>query len=140
MRTILTWILMLHLLHGPIPVPDLDGECRGTPIANLSELHAWHIILLGIRPNADVDRGPFRGDHEHHEDSSAEPIFGKYAIVTASDSALVQVYVESMISTPNLEFRLKQHDVQTSWQARLDIEPVLPVSRAACVCLCSWQI
>ena len=60
MRRALLWILVLNTLHLPIPCPDLDGECRGAPIHSLAEAHAWHLCLLGVRPNDDIDRGPFR--------------------------------------------------------------------------------
>lgn len=59
-RSILILTLALHIVHVPILVPDLDGECRGVPIGSLIERQAWHPILLGVRPNDDVDRGPIR--------------------------------------------------------------------------------
>ena len=56
------YFLVLQLLHLPLPCPDLDGECRGTPIGNIADANAWHPLLLGVRPNDDIDRGPIRGD------------------------------------------------------------------------------
>lgn len=63
-RRLLIWILVLHTVHAPVPVPDLDGECRGTPIPSLADCRAWHPVLLGVRPNDDVDRGPVRSSHD----------------------------------------------------------------------------
>ena len=61
-RQFLILVLVLHTVHAPILVPDLDGECRGAPIHSLIESQAWHPIMLGVRPNDDVDRGPIRTD------------------------------------------------------------------------------
>lgn len=76
---LLIWVLVLHTVHAPVPVPDLDGECRGIPIHSLVDSRAWHPVLLGIRPNDDVDRGPIRtsNDRESTFDGSQ---FGDLAI------------------------------------------------------------
>jgi hypothetical protein len=84
MRAALSILLVLHLLHLPVPCPDLDGECRGVPIEGLADANAWHIVLLGVRPNDDVDRGPIRPVDSDH-DSSPSP-FCNHAAVAASKS------------------------------------------------------
>lgn len=79
-RFILSWILILHVLHLPVPAPDLDGECRGAPILSLSEMHAWHILMLGVRPNDDIDQGPIRNDDSGNSEAPADSPFGDPAI------------------------------------------------------------
>ena len=83
-RFILSWILILHVLHLPVPAPDLDGECRGVPILSLSEMHAWHILILGVRPNDDIDQGPIRNDDKGNSGAPADSPFGDPAINAAS--------------------------------------------------------
>lgn len=87
MRSIFSWILVLHLLHLPIPAPDLDGECRGTPIHSLCELHAWHTFILGVRPNDDIDQGPIRTDDERNSGVPGGSPFGDPAINASSSVA-----------------------------------------------------
>jgi len=81
-RRLLIWILVLHTAHAPLPVPDLDGECRGIPITSLTDCHAWHPVLLGIRPNDDVDRGPIRTPCERESCFDGSQ-FGDLAICAA---------------------------------------------------------
>ena len=84
MKSAILIVLVLQLLHLPVPYPDLDGECLGTPIASLAEGNAWHMVLLGVLPNDDVDRGPIRSrDERTHADLSLSP-FGDPAMVVAS--------------------------------------------------------
>lgn len=139
MRLSLRWTLVLHLLHCPIPFPDLDGECRGTPIASLAEFHAWHVMMLGVRPNDDIDRGPIRTTDEPTESAPEQSAFGSPAIVRAAP-APPQPSAESSISSPNLAICILRNEVATLRHARCDHKLVLPVSRAARVCFCSWQI
>lgn len=88
MRQVLSWILLLHMLHLPVPCPDLDGECRGVPIHSLSEAHAWHVMMLGVLPNDDIDRGPIRTDEKGQPTSSSDFPFGDLAIPTVSSGSI----------------------------------------------------
>ena len=81
-----TWLLILLTSHTPFPCPDLDGECRGTPIESLAEMQAWHVLLLGIRPNDDIDRGPIRPSDSEYPDTPDETPLGKLAVVSAAAS------------------------------------------------------
>ena len=86
MKSCVAWLLILLTIHAPVPCPDLDGECRGTPIESLVEMQAWHVLLLGIRPNDDIDRGPIRPSDSEHPDTPDETPLGKLAIVSGSAS------------------------------------------------------
>lgn len=86
MQVWVTWLLILLTSHVPFPCPDLDGECRGTPIESLAEMQAWHVLLLGIRPNDDIDRGPIRPNDSEHPDTPEDTPFGKVVIVSAAAS------------------------------------------------------
>ncbi len=81
MKACVTWLLILLTVHAPLPCPDLDGECRGTPIDSLTEAHAWHVLLLGVQPNDDIDRGPIRPSDSEHPVTPDETPFGKLSIV-----------------------------------------------------------
>ena len=87
MKAGVVWLLILLTIHAPVPCPDLDGECRGTPIESLAEMQAWHVLLLGIRPNDDIDRGPIRPSDEESPLSSDETPFGKLVVVSGSVSS-----------------------------------------------------
>ncbi len=87
MKSGVTWLLMLLTIHAPVPCPDLDGECRGTPIESLAEMQAWHVLLLGIRPSDDIDRGPIRPSDEESPLSPDETPFGKLVVVSGSVSS-----------------------------------------------------
>lgn len=89
MRLLLTWILVLNLLHLPVLFPDLDGECRGTPIHSLTEAHAWHVVMFGVRPNDDIDQGPIRTDDSGLPETPADSPFGDSAVNTVSSAPLV---------------------------------------------------
>ena len=91
MKSCFVWFLVLMTAHVPVPFPDLDGENRGIPIVSLTELQAWHPLLLGIRPNDDIDRGPIRPDDGNGPDSPRESPFGAPAVVGPSGSAAVGV-------------------------------------------------
>lgn len=88
MKTGIVWLLILLTVHAPVPCPDLDGECRGAPIESLAEMQAWHVLMLGIRPNEDIDRGPIRQDDQSPCTPDETPL-GKLAVVsvTVSNSA-----------------------------------------------------
>ena len=87
MKSGVTWLLMLLTIHAPVPCPDLDGECRGAPIESLAEMQAWHVLLLGVRPNDDIDRGPIRPSDEESPLSPDETPFGKLVVVSGSVSS-----------------------------------------------------
>lgn len=89
MKAGVAWLLILLTIHAPVPCPDLDGECRGSPIESLAEMQAWHVLLLGVRPNDDIDRGPIRPHDPGVPRTPDETPLGKLAVVsvTASYSA-----------------------------------------------------
>ncbi len=91
MRAVLIWIVVLHTLHLPLPCPDLDGECRGTLISSLTQLHAWHVLILGVRPNDDIDRGPFRTNHRSDDTAPTGSRFGDPVISSGSGTSLTLV-------------------------------------------------
>src|SRR5712691_5279505 len=85
MKAGIVWLLILLTIHAPVPCPDLDGECRGSPIESLAEMQAWHVLLLGIRPNDDIDRGPIRPDDQTPRTPDETPL-GKLAVVSVAVS------------------------------------------------------
>lgn len=87
MKSRVTWLLILLTIHAPVPCPDLDGECRGAPIESLAEMQAWHVLLLGVRPNDDIDRGPIRPSDEGNPTTPDETPFGKLVVVGVSMSS-----------------------------------------------------
>lgn len=98
MKTCLTWLLVLLTIHAPVPCPDLDGECRGTPINSLTETQAWHVLLLGIRPADDIDRGPIRPSDSEHPVMPDETPFGKLSIIgSAAPSVAGLVALDGVI-------------------------------------------
>lgn len=83
-RVCLSVILILQLLHLPMPCPDLDGECRGAPIASLMDGSAWHCLITGVNPNGDIDLGPILpGDSPERSPLSDSP----YGDLTLSSTA-----------------------------------------------------
>lgn len=86
-RIALIWIVVLHAAHVPLPVPDLDGECRGTPIPNLAASNAWHVLVLGVLPNNDIDQGPFRTRHNRGDAAPTQSPFGDSGLASVSVSA-----------------------------------------------------
>jgi hypothetical protein len=52
-------VAVLLIGHIPLPWYDSDGENRGIVTRGVTDPAAWHIILLGVQPETDVDRGPF---------------------------------------------------------------------------------
>ena len=91
MRVWLLWILVLQTLHLPVPFPDLDGECRGMPIQSLTDACAWHVLILGVCPNKDVDRGPFRTDEQNEGTSPVGSPFGQPGTNLNSASEATQI-------------------------------------------------
>jgi hypothetical protein len=80
-RHVVILLLSLHLAHVPVPVPDLDGEWQGAAIGGLTDTNAWGFVLLGVRPNDDVDHGPIRQDRPGDRTDSDGSPFG-VAVVT----------------------------------------------------------
>lgn len=86
MKSCVVWLLILLTIHAPVPCPDLDGECRGAPIESLAEMQAWHVLMLGIRPNDDIDRGPIRPSDQGNPTTPDETPLGKLAVVSIAAS------------------------------------------------------
>lgn len=84
MKSGIAWLLILLTIHAPVPCPDLDGECRGVPIEGLAEMQAWHVLMLGIRPNDDIDRGPIRPSDQENPTTPDETPLGKLAVVSVA--------------------------------------------------------
>ncbi len=141
MRAMFVWMLVLHTLHVPVPFPDLDGECRGTPIQSFADAHAWHVLLLGVLPNDDIDRGPFRTDDEGHRRGATDSPFGDSGILSAASVSVEGPPTRLAAFLPFgedcLPVRQGDSDGQlSSWITEVDA----PVARAACVRFCVWQV
>ena len=101
LRASLLYLLVLQMLHLPLPCPDLDGECRGTPILSLADTNAWHPLLLGVRPNDDIDRGPFGNKGSQGAKKPSDSPYGDLAVTaTASSSSSLGVSDESECQAP----------------------------------------
>ena len=137
MRYLVGWVLILHAVHLPIPFPDLDGECRGTPIQSLAEEQAWHIVLLGVRPHDDIDRGPIRTG-KAGEERQTDTLFGAFAVISAREvvPAGFAITIVTFILSPQIS--------AATWPHRKfcgsDVGPAETVGRGACISFCSWQI
>lgn len=133
-RHILILVLVLHTVHAPIPVPDLDGECRGTPIHSLAEGSAWHPVLLGVRPNDDVDRGPIRTDESGTSFDGSQ--FGNLAIVQGRQIPANSLAISLMSVLEARPIELPLVVSRAGWG-----EPIFESgARAVSVRLCRWQI
>ncbi len=100
-RASLLYLLVLQMLHLPLPCPDLDGECRGTPILSLADTNAWHPLLLGVRPNGDIDRGPFGNNGAEGKKTPSDSPYGDLAVTaTASSTSVHCVSVEGEWQVP----------------------------------------
>lgn len=135
MNRFLTWILILSTLHVPVYLPDTDGECRGTPIESLIESQAWHPVLLGVRPNDDIDRGPIRTDDEQ-ESSFDGSQFGDVAILGSVSANDVGSTAMAPVAIWNDGFQGDLFWAET-------VIPSVPLPRAGrtvCVCYCIWRI
>ena len=135
MHRFLTWVLILHTLHAPVFMPDLDGECRGTPIVSLIENQAWHPVLLGVRPNNDLDRGPIRTNDEQ-ESSFDGSQFGDLAILGKVTSNCVSSAAWLPVAALHGWFRIEELRVFSA--APLVAPPV--TGRSACIHYCLWRI
>ncbi len=80
----IVFFLLLQAVHVPVPWPDLDGECRGTPITSLADANAWHVLVLGVRPCDDIDRGPFREDEHGKKPVPSDSPFGDLGLIVSA--------------------------------------------------------
>lgn len=142
MRSAMRWLLILLTIHAPVPCPDLDGECRGSPIESLAEMQAWHVLMLGIRPNDDIDRGPIRPGDEGSPTTPEETPFGKWAVVSASVSSAASVAQPMGVEwnclnhLPLLAVDLSLNSVAPVWwPPRIPISSSRRLSR-----LCVWRV
>ena len=117
-------------------MPDLDGECRGTPIQSLVEGQAWHPILLGVRPNDDVDRGPIRIDESGTCFDFAP--FGEFANIQGSPSTGASPSTPGLYPIPDVSFPVNFCSTSHSGCARKTGQ--IRGSRTASVHFCRWQI
>ncbi len=141
MRPVVAWILILHACHFPIPFPDLDGECRGAPIASLGELEAWHVLMIGVRPNNDVDRGPIRtGRESEGADGNLNPL-GDPATIAARTQAQQQCSM-SLLWSSLLTGRLGEVRAEAVLRPTFDSGGhfAIPDSRCVCISFCTWQV
>ena len=133
-RQLLILVLVLHTVHAPIPLPDLDGECRGTPIHSLIEGHAWHPILLGVRPNDDVDRGPIRTDRSGNTFDLAP--FGEFANIQDEPEP-----VQPAVGLPAITgVGIRVTSLSANHNVRATRPGQIKDSRSASVHFCRWQI
>jgi hypothetical protein len=136
----LAWVLILHVLHLPVPFPDLDGECRGAPILSLFEWQAWHVLMIGIRPSDDIDRGPIHSNGDSRTNAADDTPFGGLAIVAAS-SAITTIAWDALCPTSSDQgLEATVGDFTACRLYGLDRTPIVPSARAACVYYCSWQV
>lgn len=142
MRHVLCWVLIVHALHLPVPVPDMDGECRGAPINSLSELHAWHVLMIGVRPNDDIDRGPIHTDGDPQNNDPDHSLFGDWANVASFQSGSLTEFswLPTLTAWLHLVVQSSNEHVACLRLHGLERKPVVPIARVACVCFCSWQI
>lgn len=142
MRAVLAWIMIVHVIHPPIPVPDLDGECRGTPIHSLAESHAWHVMLISLQPNEDIDRGPRQSAGDSGDEIAGESPFGSSATLvreqTAPSASVVQVEYLTAHSCPNGAMSVQRFHRESP--LAFDGATLLASPCAACVSFCSGQI
>lgn len=140
-RRILAWLLTLHALHVPIPFPDLDGECRGAPIVSLSDLNAWNVLLIGVRPNDDIDRGPIRNRRDPGSDLPSDSPFGDPPVLSTGSFTAARILYSSDVAIAR-DFRFK--DRSSGWTScgviQSDPSSAVRSARTTCVCQCSWQV
>ncbi len=141
MKAGVVWLLILLAIHAPIPFPDLDGECRGSPISSLAEMQAWHVLMLGVRPNDDIDRGPIRQDDQSPCTPDETPL-GKLAVVSvavsnsASAVALWNVEPIGSVHPPLLTLDLYLNGVMpVGWRP-----PIATLSSRRLSRLCVWRV
>lgn len=142
MKSCIEWLLILLTVHAPVPCPDLDGECRGTPIESLAEMQAWHVLMLGIRPNDDIDRGPIRSNDPDEPYTPDETPLGKLAVVSTAVS-------HSACSVADWDFEPIGSDLFSPLAVVLSLSGVAPVlwrppiaasSSRRLAQLCVWRV
>ena len=141
-RVCLLFILVLQMLHLPLPCPDLDGECRGTPILSLADANAWHLLITGVRPNDDVDRGPFRTDDSDRHRVPSDSPYRDLAICGASVPVISCVMeLGRSLECPATSVSLSQTYLDTKVRSFLPIDDVwISDSRKLRATTCVWRI
>lgn len=142
MRLVMWWILILQTLHLPIPFPDLDGECRGKPIRSLFDASAWHVVVLGVCPNKDVDHGPFRTGDQNDATPPAGSPFGQPGTSPILASAATQTFVDLTLPEFRSHSLFSHHCNDPSvgrCQSQTDDE-WSPHLQASCALRCVWLI
>lgn len=141
MKSGVAWLLILLTIHAPVPCPDLDGECRGTPIESLAEMQAWHVLMLGIRPNDDIDRGPIRQDGQTPCTPDETPL-GKLAVVSVAVShsaSAVAVWDVEPIRSVHLSLLVVDLNLSgimpVGWRP-----PIATLSSRRLSWLCVWRV
>lgn len=126
MRSLITIFLALHLIHLPVPCLDLDGECRGVPIESLMDSNAWHVLLLGIMPNDDVDQGPIRRFNETTADPTQFPFGEQVVSVEPLSNSVGKLLSVIPVPLPDASevLAVSVSTIDSSWTARL-ASPVL---------------
>lgn len=142
MRSLWVWISIAHALHLPVPFPDLDGECRGLPIVSLVQGHAWHVLIIGVQPNDDIDRGPLRAPHHPRTDEPIPTPWGDVAVVTHAglDPAAIVASPTPFLDSPDGHALTFMRAMPHRRQHPGDGNCASPTARTACVRFCSWQI
>ncbi len=139
MRRVLSCVLLLHILHVPIPFPDLDGECRGATISSLFEGHAWHVLLIGVRPQDDIDRGPIHTSQDPTKPTRDEPAFGDWAISAAPGITWGSIdTIVAWAPADLLDVRLSEWD--SSAEEILQQDLIWPTARRARIRFHSWLV
>jgi hypothetical protein len=54
------------------------------PTEGLADANAWHVVLLGVRPHDDVDRGPIRPVQDDSDDDRSQSPFGDHAAIAVA--------------------------------------------------------
>lgn len=140
MRTAMTWLLIVHAVHLPVPFPDLDGECRGEPILSLFEWQAWHVLMIGIRPSDDIDRGPIRPTGDSRTNAADDTPFGGLAIIVASNDVVPLICDALYPTLMDRCLEISIGDFTNRRFSKRERKPTGPIARATCVCFCSWQV
>jgi hypothetical protein len=135
-------VLLLQMLHFPLPCPDLDGECLGIPIVSFSDANSWHVLVLGVRPCDDIDRGPF-WTHESGEESplSGSPYgdSGMVGLPVEIGSFAASVVSPLAVQSPTLRPHLDMPAINCGYLLGHSFDP-LPLSRTRRAIACVWVI
>lgn len=130
------------MLHLPLPCPDLDGECRGLPILSLLDSNAWHVLITGVKPNDDVDRGPFRSADSERNDLPTESPYGDLAISTGGAQAMsCNIEIIRSLHYPNPNIPLPQIGLNSNNRSAWSIEEIgISAARMLRAKTCVWRI